>query len=141
MDDCESISSLSIIKTSKLKRKASSSVGSPDKPKKFKSNDTSSEYSSTHTFKLPGAQKNSKNRNSSDEHLPTQSKASSHIGSRSTSSVISFSLAYGAHDAYNSDDDAYTTSEAERPNNVSQRPLVFCLFVIHFTGFIIVYYE
>jgi len=129
MADYPSISSLSKIRTMNQKRKAPSSVGLPDNPKKFKQHHTPSEYSQTHVFKSPSAQNKFKPNNTSSVNLPTQSKSPSRIGSPGklkhskqddNSSVFSLSLAYGNCNTYDSDDDVLSTSEGERSVDVSQ---------------------
>lgn len=126
MADYPSISSLSKIRTMNQKRKAPSSVRSPDNPKKFKPDHTPSEHSNTHVFKSPGAQKKFKPNDASSVNLPPQSKALSSIESPGKlkqdddSSVLSLSLAYGNRNSYDSDDDALSIVEDEKPVDVSQ---------------------
>lgn len=111
----------------KIKREAASSIGSPGKPKRFKPDNTFSDDSQTHVFKSPSTQKKSKSDNAYAVHLPRQSKTPSRFGSPDeqthskhddSSSVISMSLAYGARNVYDSDDDLLSISEDQKVTNV-----------------------
>lgn len=129
MSDCPSISSLSKIRSMKIKREAPSSIESPNKPKRYKPNDTSSDDSQKHVFKSLNTQKKSKPDDDYTVHLSTQSKPPSRVGLPNEQthskhddslSVISMTLAYGARNEYDSDDDLLFMSEDQKVTNVSK---------------------